>query len=105
MTSLISGYASSSDDEEPAGPSVLPGIASGKRVFCVPDKLPDDLQRPGALARVAQTLAMRDPLKLSSSVLTPWSMVGEAGKVDALVAAAQKFTRDVAEGRQAPGMV
>ena len=107
MASLLGNYASSSSEEDApeeasaGGPAVRRGEARGGEgePAGVPEALPEDLKRPRALAVLAGLLEHPQ----ATEIRLPWK-IGPAGNVEALVAAAQKFTRDVAEGRQAPGV-
>lgn len=119
MASLLGNYASSEEDED-GGVNVVPknGSATGGKTvakaavvagavskirFDSSTELPHDLQTPGAVEALAKSLGI-DPYitHIPQSVL-PWGVINSDGKVDALVEAAQIYTRNVTEGRQAPG--
>ena len=84
---------------EAVGVTGAVGVAGAVGAVRIPEALPADLRRPGALARLAATLENAHATEIT---VLPWR-IGEGGKVGPLVAAAQKFTRDIAEGRKAPG--
>ena len=120
MASLLGNYASSEEDEEEEGVKVAPKVrhvANGNSVanasgtaladsevcFDSSTELPKDLQRPGALEQLAKSIRIDPYITGIPQDVLPWGVVSPDGEVDALVEAAQTFTRNVTEGRQAPG--
>ena len=111
MASILN-YASSGDDGDGSDAETFTGTGArgagatdrvepvlGGGHVGVPRGLTSELQRPTSMKMMSERLLR----PMATQIKLPWGAIGDEGKVDALVAAAQKFTRDVAEGRHKPG--